>query len=251
MTTVHVRCGSRLHFGLLCAPAGDPWHYGGIGMMINEPRWEFALKPTARRSADDVIECAAAETQQRCRNILQCFRSVYSQLPSVELSVTAEPAFHSGLGCGTQLTLSLATACLLVCGLPRPADAAKELAPLFGRSRRSAVGSIGFDRGGFVVDYGAGRDEESDRPFRRLTVPEDWQMVLLTPRNARGLFGSSEESVFSEQRSLNSETVAEIASLVDERLVPSLVAADIAGFRDSLAEYGRHVGEYYAPIQGG
>ena len=155
------------------------------------------------------------------------------------------PTNTPGLGSGTQLTLALGAACLLLCGEPRPARIA-DLAVRLGRSRRSAIGTSGFDHGGFLMDHGRFADTVQRIPF-----PEDWRMVLLIPTTSEGLSGDSEEAFFGQREFLDPETLKGVDRLLRHRILPAIEQTDFLGFRDSLASYGNIVGQYYSAAQGG
>lgn len=243
MTQVSVTAGSRLHFGLVCAAPGLPWHYGGIGLMLQQPAWQLQI-----RAGDDVLSDCLQTSQaaaERTAGLLDEFRLLNPDLPPVLVQTHGEVPFHAGLGAGTQLTLALGTALLLLSGQPRPSSIA-DLAIRLGRRRRSAIGTFGFDHGGFIVDRGRSVGE-----ITRVCFPEDWRMVLLTPTSSAGLSGSSEETFFGQRTSLPNATVQLLADIIETKIVPSLQNADLPAFREALANYGQQVGQYFAQAQGG
>ena len=246
MNTVEVIAGSRLHFGLLCGAPESGWHYGGIGMMIDQPAWHIH----GTRIASDTDEFDVAPVvETRLRDLIGEFRRHYDDLPTVRLTTRSIAGLHAGLGSGTQLTLAVGTAFLMLSGRPRPSRIS-DLAARLGRSRRSAIGTFGFDHGGFIVDHG--RNPSGDeRQLRKLTFPEEWRMVVLSPESSEGLSGASEEQFFGERRYLDPAALQQLASLVNSQIVPSVMQTDFEQFRDGLSEYGRLVGEYYSPAQGG
>ena len=246
MTSVEVTTGSRLHFGLLCGAPDSGWHYGGIGLMIDQPAWH--LRVSLADNPDDRVD-ASPPVQQRLKKLLVDFRRAHRDLPQVRIATISEVGFHSGLGSGTQLTLAAGTALLLLSGRKRPANIA-DLAANLGRSRRSSIGTFGFDRGGFVVDHGKSADGQQ-LPLERHAFPEDWRMVLVTPQKSEGLSGTTEETFFDRERFLDATTVATVQSLIEQQITPSIRDHNFDNFRNGLAAYGNLVGEYYAPAQGG
>lgn len=243
MTEVSVTAGSRLHFGLLCAQPDRPWHYGGIGLMLQQPVWQLHV-----RAGRDVISdrfLASAAVAKRGTALLAEFREQHPQLPPVLVQTHGEVPFHTGLGAGTQLSLALGTALLLLAGQPRPSSVA-DLAVSLGRRRRSAIGTFGFDHGGFIVDRG-----RSVGQLTRIRFPEEWRMVLLTPTSSAGLSGSSEETFFGQRPSMQNSMVQHLADIIDTQIVPALQHSDLPTFREALASYGQHVGQYFAQAQGG
>lgn len=243
--SVDINTAARLHFGLICGPPDSVWHYGGIGLMVNEPGWHLRVS----RASGPIDQLRASPVaQDRLRDLLGRFRAAYA-LPPVRIETVQETGFHTGLGSGTQLTLAAATACLLLTGQPRPRSVAK-LAEQLGRRRRSAIGTFGFDHGGLIVDRGrcAGLQQPAIEKFN---FPEDWRMVVVTPVDTIGLSGASEEQFFGERRYLDADTVGQLGAIVEQQLCPAVESRDFASFREALQQYGDLVGEYYAARQGG
>ncbi|MCP4783414.1 MAG: hypothetical protein GY903_04730 [Fuerstiella sp.] len=246
--TVVVTTGARLHFGLLCGSPDSGWRYGGVGMMVDQPAWEIQVSWVPAIESD-VIH-AGDIIRDRVQNVLSRFRHVVADLSAVECTVHRAAPFHSGLGAGTQFTLALGTALLVLTGKPRPRDMA-EFAATLDRSRRSAVGTYGFDHGGFVIDHGIPGDSTTPRSFDRIRFPDSWRMVMLTPQTAEGLSGETEETFFDRQDYLADDVVSQIGQVIEPNIVESLRGEDFRQFRDALERYGHLAGEYYAAAQGG
>lgn len=246
MNGVEVTTGSRLHFGLLCGAPESGWHYGGIGMMVREPGWHLHVEITGAGADEfDVPEAIHG----RLKKIVASFRQTQQKIAAVRFAAKRVAGMHCGLGSGTQLTLAAGTALLMLSGHARPADVG-ELAVALGRSQRSAIGTCGFDHGGFIVDCGkdhAGRQ----RPMERHRFPDDWRMVVLTPRHSEGLSGVTEEQFFGRQRYLDAATVEKADALIRTCIVPALVNERFEQFRTGLGEYGELAGRFYASAQGG
>ena len=211
--------------------------------MLDQPAWKVVVAFNFE-STEDALQTPPA-IAQRVAVLLARFRILYPQLPAVKISTQSTIDFHSGLGSGTQLTLALGTALLLLCNEPRPASIA-DLAVKLGRNRRSAIGTWGFDHGGFILDHGRFEDT-----IRRFPFPEGWRMVLLTPTTSEGLSGDSEEAFFGQREFLDPRTLENVDRLIHNEVLPSIEQADFPTFRNSLAEYGNMVGQYYSEAQGG
>jgi len=240
-----VRTGARLHFGLLCTPPDSPWHYGGLGVMIDRPGWSIRCQQIASCHADLVAGSTLA--MLRVTKILQQFRTSL-ELPRVKLVIDQLCPFHAGLGSGTQLTLAVAMGLHVAMGQPRPESASEVAVPL-GRMRRSGIGTFGFDHGGFIIDHGRSCDQAS--AFTRLRFPEDWKFVLLRPAYLQGLHGAAEETFFEQPRYLESSTVRHVEQLINQEFRTALTEGQFSRFAAALAEYGDVVGRYFAPAQGG
>ena len=187
MTAVEIITASRLHFGLLCGRQGAKWNFGGVGMMLQTPAWHIVARPSDRV---DVVASPALIEKRLKTLIPEACR--LAGLSGLSVNVRQSMSLHSGLGAGTQLTLAVATAALIVAGKPRPAHAI-ELAGQMQRAQRSAVGSTGFDRGGFLVDEGLS-EEGTARTVHRAEFPESWRMVLVSSVDTQGLSGTAEKA---------------------------------------------------------
>ena len=246
MTAVEVITGSRLHFGLLCGAPDSGWHYGGIGLMVAQPAWR--LKVSLSSSPVDSFDTSGT-VQERLERLLKLFRNQHADLSPVRFASSSEVDFHSGLGSGTQLTLAAGAALLLLSGNHRPADIANFAATL-GRNRRSAIGTYGFDHGGFIIDHG--RSPHNDQHvLDRIPWPEQWRMLIVTPARSTGLWGETEEQFFGRCRYLQDAAVNQFDRLVRTRISPAVAENRFNDFSDALTEYGSQVGAFYAPAQGG
>ena len=246
--TVVVTTGARLHFGLLCGAPDSGWHYGGVGLMVDQPAWRIQVS-RGPLTGEDVIH-AHDTTMHRVESVLSRFRQVVTDLSCVECTVHSAAPFHSGLGAGTQFTLALGTALIMLSGKPRPDDIS-EFASALDRSRRSAVGTYGFDHGGFVIDHGIPQDATTSRAFDRVRFPDAWRVVMLSPQMAAGLSGEPEETFFGRQNYLADDTVSRIGQLIEADLAVALRDEKFQRFCDALESYGHLAGEYYAAAQGG
>ncbi|MFY9253885.1 MAG: hypothetical protein WAO83_10565 [Fuerstiella sp.] len=246
MSEIEVMAGSRLHFGLLCAAQGKRWHYGGIGMMLDQPQWHIQIGFNQTSEADNID--ASDGVNVRISNIVNTYRRLHGRLPAISVTAKNEATMHAGLGAGTQLTLAIASA-LQILERQTSRRSAANIAEDFGRSRRSAIGTYGFDHGGFIVDYG--RSLPENEQIRRLRFPEEWRMVLMTPQASAGLFGETEESFFGKPDTLDDRVVQKLETIVEREISVGLDSIDFQLFREGLAAYGNLAGEFYASAQGG
>ncbi|MCH2201390.1 MAG: hypothetical protein MK102_05450 [Fuerstiella sp.] len=244
MNSVEVVTGARLHFGLICGGPSSANRFGGIGVMLRTPRWVISASQTKVSSCT----AASAEVRQRIETFLPELCQ-YLGIRGLSVSVHDEIPLHRGLGAGTQLTLALANLAHVAGGRPRPAGS-MGLAGDLNRMRRSAIGTFGFDRGGFVVDDGLPSDQ-SDRLLHRYELPEKWQVVLIAPVGSAGLSGDREELVFQEERHMPEYLVRQQVCLIRDSIVPAAETEQFEQFQNALGEYGRNAGHFFATHQGG
>lgn len=251
--SIQVRTGARLHFGLILGTESTGWVFGGVGMMLQQPGWQLALQPSEHSGStsacpDQDLVAGSHEAVVRVTNLLQRLRAALPELPPLTVQVDSEVPFHTGLGAGTQLALGIAAACRWLCR-QQPHQTPLQLAATAGRAERSAIGTWGFDHGGFLIDYGATVAPQTDR-VRSLALPDDWRIVLVRPRESQGLSGAAESAWFGTRPQMSPALVRAMASIIDERLVPAILDNRFADFAIALQDYGDAAGHFYAGQQG-
>jgi beta-ribofuranosylaminobenzene 5'-phosphate synthase len=242
---IDVSTGSRLHFGLICGTAQTGWKFGGIGMMLRAPAWRISMQPC--QCPQDLI-IASSEATLRAAEFLKQMRTRIS-LPPVNVTISAEVPFHTGLGGGTQLGLALAAAVELL-STHRASHDPYQLAELAQRAERSAIGTAGFQNGGFLIDHGLLADPSHGRTVDRIAIPEDWRFVLVRPAEGQGLSGDQERSFFNQKVEMSEQLVKRLVEHIYQQLVPALGNKTFEEFATALESYGDTVGHFYAAEQG-
>jgi len=255
---IHVKAYSRLHFGFLNplgrvpaeleTPAGRC--FGGVGLMIARPDLLLCAEPAPTWSAEGPLAERALAFAQRfaaasCRD---------ERLPNLlphRLRIERAMPSHAGLGSGTQLGLSvgraLAASWGLSCDLPT-------LARRVGRGLRSALGTHGFEHGGFLVESGKHSAERISPLVARQPFPEAWRLVVALPTTpTAGLHGRGEVEAFARlpADSAASARMDALCRLVLLGMLPALVERNLDAFGEALYEFNIRVGEAFAAIQGG
>jgi beta-ribofuranosylaminobenzene 5'-phosphate synthase len=240
---IHVRTGSRLHFGLI-DPAGIIGrYYGGAGLMIDAPSFHLTFEPADAWA----IEGPAAE---RARSILDRLRvSCPEQIgrPQQIRILEAIPE-HRGLGSGTQLALSVARG--LAEAYRWPERTPEALASLVARGARSALGIHGFAQGGFLFDAGKAEQQEIAPLAARVNFPDDWRIVLVIPNGVQGLHGDAERTAFAALKPSLAAT-ERLSRLALTGILPALTQKDFAPFSEALYDFNRLAGESFRGVQDG
>lgn len=249
---------SRLHFGLLHVPVDDreTWPgsrvpvrlFGGAGLMIDRPGAAVRVERAPEWSA-------AGPSASRALKVARNFEWSLLGRDDEPLRVTVEacPPEHVGLGVGTQLSLSVASAAADVLGHGdlTPADLAREV----GRGERSRVGVFGFAGGGMIVEAGKRprQTPEAAGILQRVHIPDDWRVVLACPRSATRWHGDAEDRAFGRRRSPESavRSAERLSRLLLLGLWPAAAEADYPAFGEALYEYNREAGAAFAEDQGG
>jgi len=243
--SIVVSTPSRLHFGLLRFEQAAGPSYGGLGMVIAEPRWTIALEPSDQWAADGVGFQRGLEFARRVLEKIDVPRKP----AALRLRITSAIPAHRGFGGGTQLALAVAAGIRALVGLPRATAA--ELAALAGRGQRSAVGAHGFVHGGLIWETGRRPGEPLGRLAARVGVAKPWRVVLINTREAAGLSGKPEVEAFCALPPVPPATTQRLKRLAEEQILPAAERASLDDFGEAVYEYGRLSGECFAPVQGG
>lgn len=241
---VVVAAPSRLHFGLLRFGQTEGRSYGGVGMMIREPRVTVRVRPAAQW---DVVGPGAQRAEAVARRVV----ASTSELEGKRFAITIEalPPLHAGLGVGTQLALATAAGITAASGSAEPAEATKPQAA--GRAKRSAVGSYGFARGGLIYEAGYLPAEPIGKLVSRVAMPAAWHIVLVRLPTPPGVSGAAESEAFAQLPPVPADVTRELERLAAEEMMPGAQQADLARFSEAVYRYGMLAGQCFASIQGG
>lgn len=238
-----VQTASRLHFGLInLTDAPEERRFGGVGLMVEPPGLAIRAEEAADWAAEGPLATRALSVMRRFAATLDA-----GDLPPRRLVIETAPPEHAGLGSGTQL--ALATAAVLAASWGR-AFAPEELAERTGRGQRSALGTHGFARGGFLVEAGKRPGQAVSPLVARADFPDDWRVLIVLPGDAVGLHGSAERAAFGTLATppATRDALCRIALL---GLLPALLDRDLGAFGEAVHDFNALAGEVFAPAQGG
>ena len=257
---IDVKTGARLHFGPLASGATQGRCFGGIGMMVAQPAISFRV---TEHDKEHFVGCSAA-TQERIHSIRAAWESGKGRspvpgaghdtptrpIPPLSWDFDSAPVEHAGFGTGTQLSMAVASVLARFEGDSFPST--RELAQRSGRGLRSAIGLHGFAAGGFLVDAGqTGQGALGDLAIR-LPIPEEWRVMIIRPRHTRpGLSGARERAAFEALPPMAPQLTDRLCRLTLMEILPAIQSEDCASFSAAVSEYGRLIGEYFSPVQGG
>jgi len=264
--SIVVTTGARLHFGFFAhhaAAAGarpadqllSRSNYGGIGLMIDSPSFVVAASKSDHDSVigpeltprEAWVEPAVARAVSQFRSACPAER----QPPPCTMVVRRVIPNHCGLGSGTQLAMTVAQALALLGG-DGQADA-PTLARRVGRGKRSAIGIHGFARGGLLVDGGKRFEDEIGQLVGRADLPDDWRLLLVMPAASAstGLAGQEEVAALEKLPGMSPSLTERLCRVALLEMLPAVARSDCDWFGEALFQFGRTVGEYFRPVQGG
>ena len=249
---IRVRTPSRLHFGLLSFGQDASRQFGGVGVAVQQPGNELVV---GWQSPDDSNEQNESSVQHRVRGYAQLFLQGLEGAtrealpPNIQVRVVRAAAEHVGLGTGTQLALAVGRGMSIWARMSEMTI--EELAQRMGRGMRSAIGVHGFEGGGFIVEGGKRNQHGISPMLTRLDFPPEWHFVLVIPRDSTGLHGKAERDAFDDLEPVPLAVTADLCRLTLLGMMPAILERDYVGFSEALFEFGRKVGECFAPCQGG
>jgi beta-RFAP synthase len=243
---VSVTCTARLHLGFFDLTGGPARRFGSIGLALDQPITRLVVRraPTTWISGPEHERIARALTTMRAQPGLAGHHAI---------EITAAMPAHAGLGSGTQVALALATALRRLHGCPEdlPGDAER-----LGRGARSGIGIGLFQHGGLVVDGGKAIDGAAAPAaapplLARMAVPRGWRVLLVMDRAREGLSGHLERTAFETLAPMTEATAGTICRLVLMQALPALAEQDLPAFGAAISAIQCHVGDHFAPRQGG
>ncbi|HWR21385.1 MAG TPA: beta-ribofuranosylaminobenzene 5'-phosphate synthase family protein [Verrucomicrobiae bacterium] len=263
---VTVKAHARLHFGFIDPDGSLGRRFGSIGLAIDEPAVVLEAAPADR------LEAVGRE-RGRVLTLARRFLRHYNIRQGVRIAVKTTIPAHTGLGSGTQLALSVASALARLFSID--ADV-RELAGVMGRGGRSGIGIAAFERGGFIVDAGhrvsATSEPVSGFGFRvsgglkqtetrrldlvpptiaRYPFPKDWTFVVAIPRSGRGLAGVKEVRAFGRLAGRPAAAAGRLSRILLMQMLPAVLERDPVVFGESLTMIQRIVGGWFRSVQGG
>lgn len=218
--------------------------FGGVGMMIERPGIGLTIRSAPRWSADGPHADRAVRFGQ-----LYCTTTGIKECFAIQIAAAAPE--HTGLGTGTQLGLAVARG---IAEMTHQSDtAACQLAPKVGRGLRSALGVHGFDRGGFLVEGGKNTDRSISPLVARCDFPDDWHILLITPRDLVGMHSQDELQAFASlsRQAPDDHATEALCRLVLLGIIPALVAHDLDSFGEAVYDFNRRAGALFKAAQGG
>jgi len=247
---IQVRSSGRLHMGFFDLHGGIGRKFGSIGLSLGEPA--LAIEASAAKSLNVTGEPTVPDTVlAKASALAQQFITRLNLAGSVDLHVSQHIPEHAGLGSGTQIALAVGSA---ISNLYQLDLSARKIAELAGRGRRSGIGIAAFDHGGLLIDGGRSVSSDSNTVpplLARYQFPDDWTILLIFDATQPGIHGEQEKLGFNQLPVFSENLAAHLCRYVLMQAMPAIVEKDLTAFGHSIQVLQQHVGDYFAPVQGG
>ncbi|PMP59433.1 MAG: hypothetical protein C0201_04895 [Caldisphaera sp.] len=232
---IKITTGSRLHAGFYYA--GSEWsiNWGSAGFYIDKPSFEAYFS----------IDKKQFEGPNYIKQIIDKVASLLN-IRDYSVRVSSYIPEHIGLGSTTQITLATITCFKMLYGLNINSN---EIIDKLGINKYSGVGSLLFNKGGFIADSGV-PDKHGPRELISLRIPEKWKFVWVLPNKSKGL-DDAKESIIMKIPWNVSEGVKGLMSNGLLRLASGIAREDIEDTLEGLRTIQEGTGLYFSKIQGG
>lgn len=251
---IEIKSPARLHFGQLDLNGDIGRIYGGSGVGIKEPYCKMKFKKSDKIIVKGKKSKEVKKTLKKLIDVLK-EKELLNKNKGVIVEVENILPFHSGLGSGTQIGLTLAEGINNLYNL----DLDKfKIAELVDRKHsRSAIGFGVFYYGGFIIDGGRITEEkENDKYLPPILfkdkIPEDWCFIIILPSlDKEKMAGEKEIKTFKEIEKMDIEICAESSHHLLLGMLPALKEKDIKKFSVHLNKIEDNVADYFSKIQSG
>jgi len=233
---------SRLHMGIIDLSRKFERQYGALGVMI-KGGFKIEIEQIEKGLEVDGTE----REKQEVSEVYERMKEHYGIQTGFRVNVERRVPRHVGLGSTTQLYLGSAKGMAELSGIN--ADSV-ELASVVGRSRFSAIGTYGFDKGGFILEGGKKVDEEVPPLLSRMEIPSHWRFLIVNPKEEEG-YDETEEKPIMKKIKVDEEYPPKISHHIVMGVLPSLKDGDIEEFAEHISAIQRLVGKSFSEYQGG
>ncbi|MBA3696885.1 MAG: GHMP kinase [Methylotenera sp.] len=244
---VKVSTAARLHMGFFDLHGGLGRKFGSIGLSLSAPKLELCMK-----HSEALLVTGVPSVQKRAHAIAAQLLKKLSLPGNVHLSIGQHIPEHAGLGSGTQLALSIGAAINQLYGLNLNVA---EIALLTNRGNRSGIGIAAFEHGGVLIDGGRTAPAKANNTIppllARYDFPEHWRILLILDTTQPGIHGHEELKAFDQLPEFSESVAAQLCRHVLMQAMPALIEQDLPAFGRSIQALQAHVGDYFAPAQGG
>jgi len=237
-----IKTPSRLHFGIIDLSREFDRQYGAFGITLKNG-YEIDIEPI-----EAGIQVKGSEREKKiAKRVYQKLKERFDVSKGFRIVVEDSIPDHVGLGSTTQFTLGTGYGMLKEIGEDLSII---KLAQLLERGRFSAIGTHGFEKGGFILEGGKVKKNEISPLLKRTKVPEDWRFLIICPKKERG-YDEEEERPIMEDLTVDRKYPGKICHNILMGILPSLEREDIVSFGEHLTRIQELVGESFSDYQKG
>lgn len=258
--SIAVASSGRLHMGFFDLHGGLGRKFGSIGLSLAEPSLKISATVAEKLEVTGDVTVPAS-TRSRAAVIAQQLIEKLDLAGGVSINIAQHIPEHAGLGSGTQLALAVGAA---ISRLHQLDLSAEQIAVLTGRGGRSGIGIAAFNHGGILIDGGRATSFSASASnqlnasvskipplLARYDFPEAWRILLIFDSSQPGIHGEEERVAFNQLPVFSENLAAYLCRHVLMQAMPALVEHDLLAFGNSIQALQSHVGDYFAPAQGG
>lgn len=239
-----IETSSRLHFGIIDMSREFKRGYGALGTMI---KGGFRIEIQRSKNHNSIVVEGEDEVIKEVKTIYKRLVSEYDIKHGYDINVIRQVPRHIGLGSTTQLHMGVGMGLLNAEGQEA---GLKKIASVVGRSRYSAIGTYGFEYGGFILEGGKSRANEVPPITARYEMPEDWRFLIVCLEDIKGYDEVQEKPILKKMK-VDVEFAKGISHHIVMGILPSIKTRDIVDFGYHLYQIQRLVGLSFSPYQGG
>lgn len=233
---------SRLHFGIIDLSREFKRQYGACGATLQDG-YKINIEPI-----DEGLEVESTKREQKiAEKVFRKLRKKFDISHGFKVVVEERIPEHVGLGSTTQFTLGTGYGMLRLAGKN---ISVIELAELLDRGRYSAIGTHGFEKGGFILEGGKAEQKKISPLLKRAEIPEDWRFFIICPEQRKG-YDEQEEKPIMEELTVDKKYPQKICHNLLMGILPALKEEDISAFGDHLTKIQELVGRSFSDFQEG
>ncbi len=248
--SIKVRSSGRLHMGFFDLHGGIGRKFGSIGVSLAEPA--LLIEACAAENLNVTgVASVPCTVLAKASAVAQQLITRLGLSGSVDLHVSQHIPEHAGLGSGTQIALAVGAS---ISSLYHLNLSARQIAELSGRGRRSGIGIAAFEHGGLLIDGGRSISSDANAVpplLARYHFPEEWTILLIFDATQPGIHGDQEKLGFNQLPVFPERVAAHLCRHVLMQAMPAIVERDLTAFGQSIQVLQQHIGDYFAPVQGG
>lgn len=236
-----VKTPSRLHMGIIDLSREFKRQYGALGATI---KGGFTIEIEKKGSG------LKTDTTPKNREDIEHVYSILKErfdIGGYEINVEEDIKRHVGLGSTTQLSLGTAMGIAMMEEIDVDTI---EMARIIDRGTYSAIGTHGFQDGGFIVEGGKTVEHEISPLTFREKIPEDWRFLIFCAKDWRG-YDEEEEQPIMDELKVDPTYGRKISHHLIMGILPSLKTKDIEDFGQHISKIQRLVGKSFSNSQGG